>query len=271
VIGGVEIVSLADIPGAGGYTPARREVGTLADGSTVFVKTPTNDVTRRMLVAELAAYETMGPQPFCPRVLDASPERLVLEDLRHGRWPPPWRDGDVERVLETMRAVAATSVPSLPSFDERVAGDVHLWDDVDVDAVAALGFDAALVARLADAGREIQSTASFDGEALLHLDLRSDNLCLLDDGRVVLVDWNGACRGQAGLDEACWAPSLHLEGGPDPWDLLPDAAPHHVAFITGYFASRAPQQPIPDAPRVRPFQLAQLRVALPWFARLVGA
>ena len=26
--------------------------------------------------------EAIGPQPFCPRVLDASPERLVLEDVQ---------------------------------------------------------------------------------------------------------------------------------------------------------------------------------------------
>lgn len=86
----MEIVAIEDLAGAGGYTPARRQVATLADGTTAFVKTPTNAVTRSMLLAEIAAYEAIGPQPFCPRVLDASPERLVLEDLRHARWPPPW-------------------------------------------------------------------------------------------------------------------------------------------------------------------------------------
>ena len=265
----MDIVELADLPEAGGYTPALRQLATLADGSTAFVKTPTNDVTRFMLLAEIAAYEAIGPQPFCPRVLDASPERLVLEDLRHGHWPPPWRDGDITRVLDTMRLVAETCVPSLPSFETCQAGNVRQWADVDVDAVAALGFDGALVARLTDAGREIDASARFDGDALLHMDLRSDNLCIVDDERVVLVDWNGACRGEAGIDEVCWAPSLALEGGPEPWALLPDAALHHVAFVTGYFASRAPLPPIPDALGVRPFQLAQLRICLPWFARLL--
>src|SRR5688572_19924922 len=174
----MDIVSLTDIPGAGGYTPALRQLATLADGSTAFVKTPTNDVTRWMLLAEIAAYEAIGPQPFCPRVLDASPERLVLEDLRHGHWPPPWRDGDIDRVLETMKVVAATSVPSLPSFEACQAGNVRQWSLVDVDAVAALGFDRALVARLVDAGREIDAAARYDGDALLHMDLRSDNLCI---------------------------------------------------------------------------------------------
>ena len=266
----MEIVALADLPTTGGYTPALRQLATLADGSTAFVKTPTNDVTRRMLVAEIAAYEAIGPQRFCPRVLDASPERLVLEDLRHGHWPPPWRDGDIERVLETMKLVAATKVPSLPTFGARWGDAVDMWTHVDVDAVAALGFDRADVEALTKAGLGIEATASFAGEALVHLDLRSDNMCLLE-GRVALVDWNNACRGQEGFDVAGWAPSLALEGGPKPWELLPDPALHHVAFLTGYFARNAPLPAILDAPRVRPFQLAQLRVCLPWFARLVGA
>jgi hypothetical protein len=67
----------------------------------------------------------------------------------------------------------------------------------------------------------------------------------------------------------CWAPSLSLEIGTPPWELAPDAAVHHVAMATGYFAQRSPLPTIPDAPFVRPFQLAQLRVCLPWFARLV--
>lgn len=266
----MDLVALEELPEAGGYTPALRQLATLADGTTAFVKTPTNDVTRAMLLAEIEAYRAIGPRPFLPRLLDASPERLVLEDLRHGHWPPPWRDGEIERVLDAMADVAATRVPSLPTFEERWSSiGRHHWETVDVDAVAALGFDRDIVARIAAAGREVDATATFDGESLLHLDLRSDNLCIVE-GRVVLVDWNNACRGPRWLDEVCWAPSLTLEGGPQPWELLPDAELHHVSFLTGYFASRSPQPPIPDAPNVRPFQLAQLRVCLPWMTRLLG-
>jgi hypothetical protein len=265
---GQRVVALEDIPGAGGYTPALRQRARLVDGSTVFVKVPTNDVTRRMLEQEIEAYVALGRQPFAPEVLAATPEVLVLEDLSRSRWPPPWGSGDVDRVLATAELVAGTATGPLPSIEERWGGDIRCWGEVDVDAVAGLGFDRGWVARLTDAGREIEASATFDGDALLHMDLRSDNLCLAGD-RVVLVDWNGACRGERGLDEAVWAPSLALEGGPDPWDLLPRAAVHHVAFLTGYFASRAPLPTIPDAPRVRPFQLAQLRVALPWFSRVV--
>ena len=45
------------------------------------------------------------------------------------------------------------------------------------------------------------------GDALVHLDVRSDNLCFVEE-RVVLVDWNWACRGNRKVDIAAWLPSL---------------------------------------------------------------
>ena len=51
------------------------------------------------------------------------------------------------------------------------------------------------------------------GEAFLHLDVRSDNICIAD-GRAVLVDWNWASLGNPRVDLAFWLPSLSHEGGP---------------------------------------------------------
>jgi aminoglycoside phosphotransferase (APT) family kinase protein len=103
---------------------------------------------------------------------------------------------------------------------------------------------------------------------VLHFDVRSDNLCFVGD-RVVLVDWNLACVGNGRFDVAFWLPSLKLEGGPDPWHVLPDAGPL-AAAVAGFFAARAGLPRPPGAPTVREFQLAQLRVALPWAARELG-
>ncbi|MEZ4240454.1 MAG: phosphotransferase [Myxococcota bacterium] len=86
------------------------------------------------------------------------------------------------------------------------------------------------------------------GDALLHLDVRSDNLCLLPD-RVVLVDWNHAVRGNPAVDLAFWAPSLRLEGGPAPEALVGD--PSLAALVAGFFAAHAGLPEIPHAPRVR--------------------
>ena len=106
------------------------------------------------------------------------------------------------------------------------------------------------------------------GEAFLHLDVRSDNLCL-QEGRAVLVDWNFAHVGNPLLDVVGWLPSLKLEGGPDPWELVPDSQ-GFAALLAGYFASRAGLPPPATAPRVREFQRRQAEIALPWAARELG-
>src|SRR3954452_14282467 len=86
---------------AGGYTLARREVVTLADGRTAFVKTAVDDLTRGWLEAEQRIYAAVSG-PFMPRVLAAEPGVLVLEDLSDAHWPPPWRDGDVRAVTDAL-------------------------------------------------------------------------------------------------------------------------------------------------------------------------
>jgi hypothetical protein len=115
--------------------------------------------------------------------------------------------------------------------------------------------------RLIDAS----SRAPLAGGSLIHLDVRSDNVCFID-GRAVVIDWNHATAGNPDLDIAFWLPSLHAEGGPHPEAVLPDA-PELAAWVAGFFCARAGGEPLPDAPHVRPLQLLQSRTALPWAAR----
>ena len=115
---------------------------------------------------------------------------------------------------------------------------------------------------------EVGRTCPLDGEAFLHLDVRSDNLCLLD-GQAVLVDWNLAHVGNPLLDVVAWLPSLRLEGGPEPWELVGDSQ-GFAALMAGFFAGRAGLPPPPTAPTVREFQREQAEVALPWAARELG-
>ena len=110
-----------------------------------------------------------------------------------------------------------------------------------------------------------ETAACLEGSELLHLDIRSDNICLLPD-RVVFVDWNHACLGNGLFDIAAWLPSLHAEGGPTPWSMLPGAA-GFASVLSGYFAARAGLSPSKGAPEVRTVQRHQLRTALHWAIR----
>jgi hypothetical protein len=257
-----------------GYTPAERWVVELDDGRSVFVKAAVNELTAGWLRDEHRVYGALEA-PYMARLLgwaDGDRPMLVLEDLSARFWPPPWTDHRVASVVRTLADVAATPAPSwLPGagssgFLERG------WRAVrnDPDPLLATGvvsrrwLGAALPTLLwaADACRQ-------DGDQLLHLDVRSDNICFRADGSAVLVDWNLAVVGNARLDVAFWLPTLVAEGGPRPEAILPHAAAE-AAFVAGFFAARAGQPPIPGAPAIRPLQLEQLRHALPWACRELG-
>ncbi len=71
------------------------------------------------------------------------------------------------------------------------------------------------------------------------------------------------------IDAAFWAPSLFVEGGPAPAELLPEAG-ELTAVVSGFFAPIAGRPPNFGAPTVRALQLAQLKVALPWAVDVLG-
>ena len=211
--------------------------------------------------------------PFLPQVLgfDDDGERpvLAIEDLASADWPPPWTDARVSAVLDSLASIRQTPPPAhLRPWNHDPDRD---WTDLAADpgpflalGICSPGWLAAALPALADAA----AAASLDGESLLHMDIRSDNLCIRDR-RAIVIDWNHAAVGRADVDIAFWLPSLHAEGGPPPEAILPDA-PGLAACVAGYFCAQAGQPPIPEAPHVRPLQVAQSRTALPWAARALG-
>lgn len=270
---GTEVVALTRVASSG-YTVAYHGIAELADGSTAFVKVATEPVTAGFVRDEQRVLASLRG-PFLPGLLgldETDPPLLVLEDLRAAHWPPPWAPGHVEAVLETLARVAATAPPDtvgpVEADREWLTGG---WAEIEDDPGPFLSLGvckAAWLRHALPALRAASETAPIEGGALLHLDVRSDNLCIAERG-AVLVDWNHACIGNPDLDVAAWLPSLRLEGGPEPQDVLPDA-PGLAALLAGFFGSRAGLPAPETAPAVRAFQLAQVRVALPWAARELG-
>ena len=254
-----------------GYALSFHAIAEFDDDSTAFVKAGAEEITSEFVRDELRFYESVTG-PFMPRLLgyDADdPPLLVIEDLSAARWPPPWDGAAIDAVRETLAAVWETPIPDWvpPVTDERerFAGG---WAEIERDPgpflstglVSAQWLDAALPVLRAAA-----ESAPLDGDALLHLDVRSDNLCLAERG-AVLVDWNWVHRGNPDLDLVAWLPSLRLEGGPEPETLLPGAG-GLAAAIAGFFAARAGLPAPPTAPKVRDFQRAQAEICLPWACR----
>jgi hypothetical protein len=271
-LAGQAVTGIEDVPGRG-FTPAQRLRVTFADGSTAFAKVAVNASTAEWLAAEHVVYSQVEGD-FLPRFLgyDASePSVLLLEDLSAAYWPPPWTERQIGAVSRALDKIATTwpphGVPPTEIYREEVLGG---WSLVAQDPGPFLSFGLCSPEWLEGALPELRGSAErapIDGEALLHFDVRSDNIALVGD-RAVLVDWNWACVGNPLLDRATWAPSLHVEGGPAPEDFVPDCPPGFPAMLAGFWAARIGLPPPPGAaPGLRDLQLAQLQVVLPWAVR----
>lgn len=258
------------IPVQGGYTPALRLRVTLQNGRSVFAKVGTNPYIAGELRREHHVYTHLRGD-FMPEMLgwedDFTQPILLLEDLSAAHWPPPWQPGQVKQVLDTLPQIWQTAVPhlkNLADYDDLL----NSWQQVaqnpapflSLQLASSRWLEAALPQLLA-----VDGVALAQGNDFLHLDMRSDNLCLADN-RVIFVDWNHACYGNGRLDLGFLLPSLAAEGGPPPEAILPNAA-DIATVVSGFFAARAGLPLIADAPYVRHIQLVQLKEALPWVVR----
>jgi hypothetical protein len=263
---------LAWTPRAGGYSTAERHTVTLDDGRRVFVKTANAEHMAAWLRREHEVYASLEGS-FIPELIgfddDGVRPLLVIEDLSHADWSQQWTAERIALVRDALDELhASPAPPNTHPMRETYSGWFGRWRTVaaDPEPFLSLGLrprewlDERLpaIVRAADA-------APVDGDAVVHLDVRSDNLCTLD-GRAVLVDWNFVSFAAPELDLVCWACSLALEGGPPPWELLPGSL-GLAAFLAGIFASSAGLPPPETAPTVREFQARQLAVALDWLDR----
>jgi len=265
-----------------GFSPGLAARLVLEDGRRVFVKAvsqdanpDTPDIHRR----EARVLAEMPPSAPAPRLLwtyDAGGwVALGLEDIE-GRHPfEPWTAADLDLVIAALTRMSAALTPSPIALAETAAE----WFDSSINGwQIALGrgedrldpWSTMNLARLAELEARAPSAAA--GETLLHCDVRADNMLIAGD-RVYFVDWPWARRGAWWIDVVGMAPSVAMQGGPAPEDLMRmldikgvsattiDAV---VCSIAGYFMVRALEPPPPGIPTVRAFQAAQGRVAVKW-------
>lgn len=258
-------------PVQGGYTPTARYAVANAR-RTGFVKVATTPVTAAQINREIVAYAGITGT-FVPRLLaadqDADQPILIIEDLSSATWPPPWTDALIGQVLDAIAEMHATRTQLRHGglLEGREAG----WPAVASDPppflalghVSAGWLDRALPALIA-----AERSCRLGGDALTHLDLRSDNLCITAQG-VKFIDWPEACRSAADVDLGFFLPSLAYENGPLP-DTIQPHRPDIAALVSGFFAARAGLPDIPLSPFVRRVQREQLSTALPWAVRALG-
>ena len=281
---------------AGGFSPGIASRIRTADGARYFVKAvgplPNRD-SPGMHRREARIVAAMPDGVAVPRLLWSHDDEesgwvlLVFQDTA-GRHPEmPWRSDELDQVVDGLVRIADALTPSpLPvslagsarrAFQRSINGWRQLAEgppsDLDrLDAWSRRNLDRLVYL-------ESQAPDAVHGDTLLHLDVRADNILLAED-RVWLFDWASACVGASWVDAVGFAPSVAMQGGPPPEQVVARhpaaraADPAHItaaaAAVAGYFTHRALQPPAPGLPTLREFQAAQGAVARQWVAQRAG-
>ena len=277
-----------------GFSPGAAARLRTASGRRVFAKAAgpePNKLTPAAHRREAKVAAALPDEAPVPRLLWSHDEGeggwvvLLFEDVE-GRNPTmPWRDTELDRTLGALSDLAQLLTPS-PLPPEGVVGHAREWEVVGGRHWRRLmeerpdgldGWSERNISALADLEAQAPEAAAA-GDTLLHLDLRADNL--LSEERVLVVDWPHARVGASWVDAAFFAPSVAMQSGPQPEEILsrlpqarhadPEALTAVVAAVAGFFTGEGLRPTPPGLPTLRPFQAAQGEVARRWLARRMG-
>lgn len=281
-IGGAYV---SDSPSHGGFGAGYAGVVQTTEGRA-FVKAVSGDGhgdSLRFLRQELDIVFSL-PRTLFPAYrssIDTDDGAALILDPIDGEHPgTPWTDGQLDAIAAAMAELAITAAPaSLPDATEALVPRYTRWRDIACDETLCEGLPHAIEARLpvlVDIEREFSATIA--GGAIMHNDLRADNI-LLRDGAAHLFDWPHAMRAAPWADLPVLLPSIESGGGPvceSAWQIFRrHGAPPPEALlpITVGFASflwHGQSQPeIPEIPGLRRFQRRQARAALRWISTML--
>jgi Ser/Thr protein kinase RdoA (MazF antagonist) len=277
----------------GGFSPGVASRLVAENGRRVFVKAvsavPNRDASRfhRREAKIAAALPESAPVPRLLWTHDEGVDGwvvLVFEDVE-GRHPAtPWQPDELDRVVDALEALAESLTPSPVGPDVARTVEAWLmrngqgWNRMLEDPLPGRDeWSTKFAVELAQL--EGQAPDAARGNTLVHFDTRADNLLLTDD-RVYVVDWPHALLGQPWLDVVGFAPSVAMQGGPPPEELLkrsasaraanPDHITAFIAALAGYFTFQSLLPPPPGLPTLRRFQAAQGEIARRWLDERTG-
>ena len=281
---------------AGGFSPGIAARIRTADGDRYFVKAVgplPNPDSPGMHRREAQIVAAMPDGVAVPGMLWSHDDDetgwvlLAFQDIdgRHPRMP--WRLEELDLVIDGLAKLADSLTPSpLPvslagsarrAFQRGINGWRQLAEGPPSDLDRLDGWSRRNLDKLVEL--ESQAPDAVDGDTLLHLDVRADNI-LLADKKVWIFDWASACVGAPWVDAVGFAPSVAMQGGPPPEQVVarhpsarsadPSNITAAVTSVAGYFTRGALQPPPPGLPTLREFQAAQGAVAREWTAARTG-
>lgn len=279
---------------SGGFSPGLAARLVTASGRRVFAKAVSNGLNpmspslhrREILVASRLPAAAPAPRLLWSMMEEGGDEWavLVFEDVEGAPPAQPWLPGELDAVIDALNELTADLTPSpIPAAE---IGGIETWGIFSRRSWSRVAFDRPgtidawayrHLNRLVAAEELVGEVVA--GDTLLHLDLRGDNMLLTGNG-VVIVDWPHARVGTSWIDAVFFAPSVAMEGGPQPEDLITrlhasrDADPDHLTLgtiaIAGFFTYQGSLPPVEGLPGLRAFQEAQGAVARRWIAQRTG-
>ncbi|QES57148.1 aminoglycoside phosphotransferase [Streptomyces venezuelae] len=288
----------AEESAGGGFTSGYAAVVRGA-GRSLFVKAVevrSNAVVADCYRREAVINEALPPAVPAPRIrwTDECEGWLVLafDAVEGGRMPAaPWRTDELDAALAAYAVTAeALAVPSggLEHVGLRPVGDggdFDTWRTLASGRTAAPGPAPSLFGWVPsgtlDALAELESgwRQAVAGTAVLHHDLRQDNVLLDAHGSAWICDWNWACLGASWFDLVLLLASAYADGhdatalfrahptarGVDDGRL--DAA---LAALSGFFLASGDHPPADWSPYIRQHQTWCGEVTLRWLAERRG-
>ena len=276
---GADVVSEVSQPG--GFSPGLAARLRLSDGRSVFVKAvglQRNPDAPGMHRREIEVLRALPPDLPVPALLDSYDDgdwvALIIEDVAGSSPAMPWRTDEFAEVLTALGTLSARLTPSPIQLAPVQQAHPELFGNWRTVADEQTGKLPDWAVDHLDLLVELEANAveAVQGDTLLHLDLRADNI-LRTETCVVFVDWPHACLGASWFDLVGLLPSVGMQGGPDPetvWQQTigstadPDRVNAALAAVAGFFLVGSTKPAPPNLPTVRTFQRLQGDVTLSW-------
>lgn len=277
---------VSESPAHGGFSASYAGVVVTTVGRA-FVKACAADWhadSLRFIREEIRAVAMLPPHlgPSVRMTIDTDAGAALVLEAIDGRHPgAPWTTTDLDAIAASMARLSATAAPAnMERAEDRMVPGFTRWVEIAQDPLLLAGLPDPLRVRMREL-RELEEgfRDALRGDAIVHEDLRADNI-LISDGEARLLDWPHARRGAAWIDLPCFLPSVEASGGPrceDAWPIFEaHGAPtqESLLVVISGFASflwfNQAQPEIPQLPGLRAFQRQQAVPALRWLARVLA-
>ncbi|MEQ8675820.1 MAG: phosphotransferase [Aggregatilineales bacterium] len=282
---------------SGGFSPGVAARIYTADHQCVFLKaigTELNPTAVSFHRREARINAQLPENAFAPKLLwsfddaeDTGWVVLLFDNIEGSNPQTPWQENDLQRVMQAMSQLSSTLTPSpiasdsIPSSSDYFTTRIYGWQKIKTGDPKYFDRLDEWSKRHFDALCELEKNApnAVAGNTLVHFDVRADNIVMTEDV-VWFVDWPHASIGAEWLDVILFAPSVAMQGGLLPEDLLqlnpacqradPDALTAAIVSMTGMLTFNGMLPPPPGLPTLREFQAAQGEVSRQWIAQRTG-